>query len=383
MGNKHAACNKVGRVHLNPLQNSQHVTRFNRVELKALKDVFEEVAPAGEEEGGGEGKLDREKFRLVLKKLQELGMADVSATLVPDRLFAIFDINHDGAIDKNEFLKGIALLTKGTPEEKLDLTFQAYCNPNAHHHKAVPLPSKHVKELLDHRKAFISRADMFQVFKAAYLGALDVAAATHPELEREELENERRCAAASIRELVDEAFLLLDTDGNGRIDYEEFKEWASQQPTITAAISDCYGGEVEETYPLVLSLSEEHLALQEEEQDKAKQDDDDAKEQQRENEERKNKHNEDALMEENKKEKSDKKVVSADTIDEKNQADETKKKKKKKKRQTDGNKEHRLPSSDLQQRRLKLKAKKAQSQPSIEKRRHSKASIGDEDDRIV
>jgi hypothetical protein len=41
-------------------------------------------------------------------------------------LFKIFDANHDKKVDVNEFMGGFALIGKGSVEEKLKLTFNAW-----------------------------------------------------------------------------------------------------------------------------------------------------------------------------------------------------------------------------------------------------------------
>jgi hypothetical protein len=42
------------------------------------------------------------------------------------RLFDVFDLDQNGTLNKSELLRGLALLCRGTMEERLMLTFDAY-----------------------------------------------------------------------------------------------------------------------------------------------------------------------------------------------------------------------------------------------------------------
>lgn len=63
----------------------------------------------------------------------------------------LFDIDESGGVNKAELIGGVALICKGTFEEKLTLSFRSFCNSN------------HV----------IDRAGLHKLFKTAYTHALE------------------------------------------------------------------------------------------------------------------------------------------------------------------------------------------------------------------
>ena len=76
--------------------------------------------------GGSTGTLDKINFNKLLGKLEQFGVNDFQDSAFSDRLFHIFDINHDGVIDSKEFISGIGLICKGTEDEKLECFLSFY-----------------------------------------------------------------------------------------------------------------------------------------------------------------------------------------------------------------------------------------------------------------
>lgn len=68
---------------------------------------------------GGKRPLDRETFRKGLGMLEKAGLKNLDDSPFVERLFTLLDVNNDGTIDLSEFVSGLSLLCKGTPEEKL------------------------------------------------------------------------------------------------------------------------------------------------------------------------------------------------------------------------------------------------------------------------
>lgn len=54
---------------------------------------------------------------------EEFNLSELNTAYL-ERLFSIFDLDGNGVVDCDEILSGIALLCKGTVEEKLELCFQ-------------------------------------------------------------------------------------------------------------------------------------------------------------------------------------------------------------------------------------------------------------------
>ena len=72
---------------------------------------------------GPDKQLSKETFKICCKKLEPLGVR-IADTPFEDRLFALLDKDNSGTIDVSEFLTGMAVIVKGTPEDKLWLTFK-------------------------------------------------------------------------------------------------------------------------------------------------------------------------------------------------------------------------------------------------------------------
>lgn len=103
----------VGHVDLSSssLVELQKTTRLNSKELRELYTRFRRIAPQGE--------LDVQGFRATLGML---GMLD--DTFLADRMFKAFDTNGDGNLDFPEFAAALGVMTRGTDDEKLDLSFR-------------------------------------------------------------------------------------------------------------------------------------------------------------------------------------------------------------------------------------------------------------------
>ncbi len=76
---------------------------------------------------GGKIPLDKNTFRKGLGLLSQAGLKNLDGSPFVDRLFLMLDINKDGTIDLQEFVTGLSLLCKGTPEEKLKRKFYSLC----------------------------------------------------------------------------------------------------------------------------------------------------------------------------------------------------------------------------------------------------------------
>jgi len=139
------------------------------VEINELKASFEKIA-------GDSGFVTPPQLEEVLK------LAASEAMIVPEaskifarRLFKVFDTNGDGKVDENEFLVGMAVICAGTFEEKLELTFHAYC---------------------DQKNPYITRAGMYAMLKAAYTHSLELLAQN--EEESPKVERLKREAADTV-----------------------------------------------------------------------------------------------------------------------------------------------------------------------------------------
>ncbi|XP_071810360.1 uncharacterized protein [Asterias amurensis] len=88
-------------------------TYFNQHELEAL---FEQYRTLCTKDRG----ITREVYD------QCLGPLGLEKNLVMDRIFKFYDANGDGYIDFEEFVCGLSILIKGSPEEKVRYAFEGY-----------------------------------------------------------------------------------------------------------------------------------------------------------------------------------------------------------------------------------------------------------------
>jgi len=191
------------------LKNLQEQTNFDKVEVKKLYSTFMEIS------NGGKESLNKEAFKRGLHKLEACGLKNIENTPFADRLFHLLDINGDGTVDLSEFVCGLSMLCKGSVEEKLELSFKAYD--------------------LD-GNGFISKDELALMFKSAWIAGFRALCASHgnEELSMDDL-NEFSEEMATL--FADNAFDTLDTNGDGQLSFEEFKEFALAEPKITATLN--------------------------------------------------------------------------------------------------------------------------------------------------
>jgi len=194
---------------LNPQQLKQftEATNFDKVDVKSLYETFRTFNP--------DGRVDKETFQKGLVKLEEVGLKNIAGTPFGERLFQLLDVNGDGVVDLGEFVGGLSLLCKGTPEEKLELAFKAYD--------------------LDGNGS-ISKEELALMFKSAWISGFRALSAVHgdEELSMDDL-NEFSEEMATL--FAENAFESLDVDGDNQLSFEEFKEFALAEPKITATLN--------------------------------------------------------------------------------------------------------------------------------------------------
>jgi len=196
----------------NVIKNLKDVTNFDEVEVSKLYEVFFELSD------GGKVALSLATFKLGLERLCQCGLQlnrNLEETPFGERLFQLLDTNQDGSVDLQEFVCGLSLLCKGSVEEKLEFSFKAYDIDG---------------------NGFISKDELAQMFKRAWISGFRALCSTHgnEELSMEDL-NEFSEEMATL--FADNAFDTLDTNGDGQLSFEEFKEFALAEPKITATLN--------------------------------------------------------------------------------------------------------------------------------------------------
>jgi len=191
------------------IERLQAQTAFNQVESSKLYEVFMGLSDNGQQ------KLDRDTFRKGLGLLEKCGLKNLDDSPFVERLFTLLDVNHDGTIDLQEFVVGLSVLCKGTVEEKLELSFKAYDIDGS---------------------GTISKDELAAMFKSAWISGFRALCATHgnDDLSMDDL-NEFSEEMATL--FAENAFETLDTNGDGMLSFEEFKEFAMAEPKITATLN--------------------------------------------------------------------------------------------------------------------------------------------------
>ncbi|KAI9216101.1 hypothetical protein BC828DRAFT_394235 [Blastocladiella britannica] len=110
-----------------------------------------------------------------------------------ERLFDAFDSNGDHRIDFHEFVEGLSVFSRGTPEEKLALSFKLYD--------------------ID-RDGYVTKRELFKITSQLYSAFY----------------NEDQ--SARIREMVARIFDDLDVNGDGQLSLTEYKLQAMKEPII-------------------------------------------------------------------------------------------------------------------------------------------------------
>ncbi|XP_022098786.1 uncharacterized protein LOC110983661 [Acanthaster planci] len=101
------------RLTLDEMQRLKSTTYFDQHEIEALFDQYRTLCT--KDRG-----ITRDVYDLCL------GPIGLEKNLVMDRLFKFYDANGDGYIDFEEFVRGLSILIKGTPEEKVRYAFEGY-----------------------------------------------------------------------------------------------------------------------------------------------------------------------------------------------------------------------------------------------------------------
>eukprot|EP01100_Stratorugosa_tubuloviscum_P012414 TRINITY_DN58_c0_g4_i1.p2 TRINITY_DN58_c0_g4~~TRINITY_DN58_c0_g4_i1.p2 ORF type:complete len:214 (-),score=95.29 TRINITY_DN58_c0_g4_i1:772-1413(-) len=204
MGNS----NKKVKVPKQVAENFLSQTNFNGVENDILAGAFKTVAT--------DGKLTKNQFNHALKELHSAGLTNLIDSPFTGRLFESLDTNNDGILDLKEFLGGFSLLSKGTPEQKIALSFQLYDLNN---------------------DKFVCCTEFHTMIKMAYLGALKTIINSNSELNLSFINAEEQ-ANEFAEELTRQAFDLFDKNFDQLLSFDEFKQFAKSQPQVFAALND-------------------------------------------------------------------------------------------------------------------------------------------------
>ncbi|KAI8811491.1 hypothetical protein BJ742DRAFT_143596 [Cladochytrium replicatum] len=175
----------MGNTHAREDQDLKSESHFSDHEIKKLRTEFSKVADE-------EHTITKEQFKHTLLNHVQCWSAGAQYLFL-ERLFDAFDLDGNHKIDFREFTHGLSAFMKGTPEEKLELSFRLYDIDKS--------GSIEPKELI---------RIMSQMYSAFY--------------------NEDQ--TEKIRGIVTQIFEDLDINGDGSLSLTEYKLMALKEPMI-------------------------------------------------------------------------------------------------------------------------------------------------------
>jgi len=157
-------------------------THFSEEEIKKLHTHFKNISNSIQ----SDGVIDIAEFQ------QALGLKN---SAFAERIFRVFDMNKDDVINFREFVCGLSVFcTKGTVEEKLQLSFKLYDRDE---------------------DGFIDKPELLSMLKAIMFDNMLF-----------------HLTEDQMRALVDSTFSEADENGDGLISFEEYKVLVNKHPTI-------------------------------------------------------------------------------------------------------------------------------------------------------
>ncbi|XP_011082287.1 calcineurin B-like protein 7 isoform X2 [Sesamum indicum] len=174
-------CTKERRIFEDPSMLSTQ-TIFTVKEVKTLNELYRKLGSTLVDDGF----LNREEFKLGLFRNSK------EKSLFADRMFDMFDSKHDGVIDFGEFVRSMSIFHPDTPqEEKAIFAFRLY---DIWQTGFIEKEEEMIVEFLNESNLILSD---------------DI-----------------------IEDIIDKTFEEADSDKDGMIDIEEWKDLAVRRPTL-------------------------------------------------------------------------------------------------------------------------------------------------------
>ncbi|XP_060213385.1 calcineurin B-like protein 7 isoform X1 [Lycium barbarum] len=176
-------------------------TVFTVSEVEALLDLYKKLSGSIT----SDGLIHKEELLLALFKNHK------KENLFADRIFSLFDAKQNGHIDFGEFVQTLSVFHPRTPDsEKIEYAFKLY-------------DLRHT--------GYIEREEV----KEMVLALLD--------------ESDLHLSDDVVEAIVDKTFKETDTDGDGRINQEEWREFAARNPMLLRNMTLPYLVDVNLAFP--------------------------------------------------------------------------------------------------------------------------------------
>lgn len=206
MGNSHKKLNGEARL---------AATKFDSDEIEVLEKTWQDMA----DRSNGKG-IDKDTF------LQYFPLNG----LLGERLFAQFDKkkkveqkDDDHLIDFDEFITGLAIVCRGTVDEKIHFLFNMYDVSNDQ-----TVSKQELEVLLNHiPKAILGSSDTLNNVSTGSVDSSEV-----PSLLPDDNDTYTKVDSYTNHGIAEKAFEECDLRHEGKLNFEEFKMWVEKNPAI-------------------------------------------------------------------------------------------------------------------------------------------------------